>query len=37
VWACRHLGRRVAKYLKQQQPEVFEQFKAIVESSSIDQ
>jgi len=28
---------RVAKYLKQQQPEVFEQFKAIVESSSIDQ
>ncbi|MBL0086779.1 MAG: ParB N-terminal domain-containing protein [Ideonella sp.] len=28
---------RVARYLKQQQPEVFEQFKAIVDFSSIDQ
>jgi hypothetical protein len=28
---------RVAKYLKQQQPEVFEQFRTIVDSSSIDQ
>jgi hypothetical protein len=28
---------RVAKYLKQQQPDVFTQFKAIVEAASIDQ
>ena len=28
---------RVAKYLKHQQPDLFEQFKAIVEAASIDQ
>jgi hypothetical protein len=28
---------RVARYLKQQQPEVFEQSRTIVDSSSIDQ